>query len=304
MKKIIAGLIVVLGLGLVSFGIFKFAQSRKPNAGLKVETNPQALVFVDNDQIGQSPVEKLFKPGEVTVKLIPNSTTIALSTYQTKVKLNPQVLTTIHRDFGKDETESAGETITLEPQSAKTASLSVVVAGPDSASVQLDGQPQGFTPLLVNTITTGDHQIAVSAPGFAPRQIQAKAEAGYKLIVNVKLAGSLPETSPEPSPSSSASPSASPKTSPSPSPKTTPKPSPSTSSTSNIKKPYIEVKDTPTGFLRVREKPSTAAKEMGQIKPGDKYPLLDSQSGWYEISVDLPATSSGWISAQYADKFE
>ncbi len=301
MKKIIAGLIVVLGLGLVGFGIFKFAQSRKPNAGLKVETNPQALVFVDNNQIGQSPVEKLFKPGEVTVKLIPNSTTVALSTYQTKVKLNSQVLTTIRRDFGKDETESAGETITLEPQSAKTASLSVVVAGPDSASVQLDGQPQGFTPLLVNTITTGDHQISVSAPGFTPRQIQAKAMAGYKLIVNVKLAGSLPETSPEPSPSSSASPSATPRTTPRPTPSSSPRVSPSPTT---MKKPYVEIKDTPTGFLRVRETPSTSAKEMGQVKPGDKYPLLDSQSGWYEISVDLPATSSGWISSQYADKFE
>lgn len=304
MKKVVAGLIVLLGLGLVGFGIYKFAQSRKPNAGLKVETNPAALVFVDNEQIGQSPIEKLFKPGEVTVKLIPNSTTEALSTYQTKIRLNPQVLTVIRRDFGKDESESAGETVTLEPQSSKTASLSVVVAGPDSASVILDGQPQGFTPLLVNSITVGDHQITVSAPGFTTREVQAKSLAGYKLIVNVKLAGSLLE--PSPTPEISASPSASP--SPSGSPRTTPRPSPSgsprSSPTTTIKKPYVEIKDTPTGFLRVRQTPSTSAKEMGQVHPGDKYPLLSQQSSWYEISVDLEATASGWISSQYADKFE
>ena len=292
MKKIIAGLVILLGLGLVGFGIYKFTQSRRPNAGLKVQTNPAALVFVDNAQIGQSPIDKLFKPGEVTVKLIPNSTTVALSTYQTKVKLNSKVYTVINRDFGKEEAESAGEIVSLEPQSAKTASLSVVVAGPDSATVLLDGQPQGFTPLIVNSTAVGDHQITVSAPGFTTRQIAAKALAGYKLVINVKLAGSLPEVSPSPSATASATPSA------------TPSASPKASPTTTIKKPYVEIKDTPTGFLRVRQTPSTSAKEMGQVSPGDRYPLLDDQSGWYEIKVDLEATSSGWISAQYADKFQ
>lgn len=283
MKKLVAGVIVLLGLGLVGFGIYKFAQSRRPNAGLKVETNPPALVFVDSTQVGQSPLEKLFKPGEVTVKLIPNSTTIALPTYQTKVRLSPGVYTVISRDFGKDESGSAGQTVTLEPQSAKTASLSVVVAGPDAASVLVDGQPQGFTPLIVNPVPVGDHQITVSAPGWQPRQIAAKALAGHKLVVNVKLAGSLPEPSPTPSPDSS--PSASPKI-------------------TTTKKPYVEIKDTPTGFLRVRQQPSTSATEVGRVNPGDRYALLGEQSSWYEISVDLTATSSGWISAQYAEAFK
>ncbi len=293
MNKVVAGLIILMGLGLVGFGIFKFVKSRQPNAGLKVETNPPALVFVDSTQIGQSPIDKLFKPGEVTVKLIPNSTTIALSTYQTKVRLSPKVYTVIKRDFGKDESESAGEIVTLDPQSAKTASLSVVVSGPDSASVLLDGQPQGFTPLIVNLITVGEHQITISAPGFTARQIAAKALGGYKLIINAKLAGSLPEPSPTPE-TTTATASASPKPSPSASPK----------STTTIKKPYVEIKDTPTGFLRVRQKPSTSASESGRLSPGDRYPLLGEQSGWYEIKVDLAATSSGWISAQYADKFQ
>jgi len=296
MKKVVAGLIIVLGLGLVGYGIYKFAQSRRPNAGLKVDTTPPALVFVDNTQIGQSPLEKLFKPGEVTVKLIPNSTTVALSTYQTKVRLNPQVYTVIRRDFGKEESESAGEIVTLEPQSAKTASLSVVVAGPDSASVLVDGQPQGFTPLIVNSITVGEHQITISAPGFTTRQIAAKSLAGYKLVINAKLAGSLPEPSPTPEVSTaSATPSPSPKSSPSGSPKPTP---------TSITKPYVEIKDTPTGFLRVREKPTTSATESGRVSPGDRYPLLGEQTGWYQIKISLDATSSGWISAQYADIFK
>lgn len=296
MKKVVAIVIILLGLGLVGFGGYKLYKSRQPNAGLKVETNPPALVFVNDTQIGQTPVEKLFGGGEITVKLIPNSPTVALSTYQTKVKLNENVYTVIRRDFGKEESESAGEIVTLEPQSSETPSLSVVVAGPDSASVLLDGQPQGFTPLIVNSITAGDHQITISAPGFTTRQVAAKAINNYKLIVNAKLAGSLPEPSDVSAGDEDATASATPKPSPSASPKTT--------TSKNISKPYVEIKDTPTGFLRVRSGPSTGNKEVGQVDPGDQFPLLDEQSGWYEISVDLEATSSGWISGQYADKFE
>lgn len=299
LKRILAGGVILLGVGLVGFGIYKWWQSRQPSAGLKVDTSPAALVFVDNVQVGQTPVEKLFKPGEVTVKLIPDSTNSALTTYQTKVHLYPQTFTVIRREFGPSEADSAGETISVEPQSGKVASLVVVTADPTSASVLLDGQPQGFTPLLVSNLTPGDHRIALSAPGYADRIIYAKAVAGYKLSVNAKLAGklALPSAAPLPSPEASSTPSAQLK--PSPSPRPSPRPSPVA-----VARPYAQIKDTPTGFLRVRSKPSTGGAELGKVYPDEKYPLLDQAEGWYLIKVDIQATSSGWISAQYADKFE
>ena len=290
-KKIIAVVLILAGAGAIGFGVFKYLRSQKPNAVLRVDTTPPSLVYIDNIQVGQTPIEKIFKPGEITIKLIPTSTISALTTYQTKVHLTSQTITVIRRDFGDSDITSAGEVINLEPQPGKNASLAVITSIPDSASITLDGQPQGFTPILIPQVQAGDHQIVISAPGFTPRTISAKTVAGYKLNLNAKLAG-LPSEAPR-SPGEvgakegDATPSA------------------------TLKKPYVEIKATPTGFLRVREKPDTKSQELGRVQPGDRYPLLDKTTGWYLIKVDLEATVSGlpagrqgWVSAQYVDKFE
>lgn len=300
MNKIIAISLIALGLVSAGVGVYIWMQGKKPTAALKVDTNPSSLVFVDNIQIGQTPVEKFFVPGEVAVKLIPNSTSSALPSYQTKVRLTKDTYTIIKRDFGATDPESAGDIISLESQSSKTASLAIVTASPDSASVILDALPQGFTPLLVSSVIPGDHEIVVTAPGFKDRQISAKAVAGYKLTINVKLAGQTqvaPEPTPTPEPVEEATPSPTLK------PKSTPKPSPKPSPTA-ITGTYVTIKDTPTGFLRIRELPSTGSKELGKVYPGDKYKLLGTKSTWYQIRVDLDATNSGWISSQYAEKSE
>lgn len=278
-KKVIAIILILAGAGAIGFGVFSYFQSKKPNAGLRVESTPTSLVYVDNVQLGQAPLEKIFTPGEVTLKLIPTSTSLSLTSYQTKVRLTANTYTVVKRDFSDSDLTSSGEVVNLEPQSGKLASLAVITSSPDSASVTLDGQPQGFSPLLIPSIPAGDHQINVSAPGFTTRTVSAKAVLGYKLNVNVKLA-SL--STPSPSPSST----------------------PEATASATLKKPYVEIKDTPTGFLRVRQEPKTSAKEIGRVKPGEKYPLLEKIPSWYLIKVDLNATSSGWISSQYADKFE
>lgn len=293
-KLLIAVVLIVLGLGAVGVGIFKYLQGQKPNSGLKIETNPPSIVFIDNVQMGQTPFDKMFKAGEVSLRLVPTATVSALAAYQTKVHLTPQFYTVVHRDFGSTDIESAGETISMEPVSGKIASLAVVVTGPDSASVTLDGQPQGFSPLFVASVPIGDHQIAISAPGFVDRTISAQAVAGYKLSVNVKLASKAIAT---PTPTDA------PETTPTPTPKKTIKVTPTpTKKVGTVTK--IEIKDTPTGFLRVRETASTSAKEMGRVNPGDQFTVLETKSGWYKIEVELDATSSGWISAQYVKKIE
>lgn len=59
----------------------------------------------------------------------------------------------------------------------------------------------------------------------------------------------------------------------------------------------VTVADTPTGFLRVREKPW--GTEITQVHPGDTFTLTEEKDGWFHIQL---ADGSGWISAQYAVK--
>ena len=64
-------------------------------------------------------------------------------------------------------------------------------------------------------------------------------------------------------------------------------------------KPYVEIKETPTGWLRVRSAPSTNATESGQVKPGETYSYLEEEeNGWYKIEFE---GKPGWISGTYAD---
>ena len=64
----------------------------------------------------------------------------------------------------------------------------------------------------------------------------------------------------------------------------------------------VVILETPTGYLRVRKEPSTLAEEVGRVKPGEEYELLDEdeKTGWYKIQLD--EGDEGWISNQYASK--
>lgn len=60
----------------------------------------------------------------------------------------------------------------------------------------------------------------------------------------------------------------------------------------------IEILSTPTGWLRVRESPSTSAKEIGRLNKGEIVYLLGTSGSWYKIK-SLDGTLSGFISATY-----
>jgi uncharacterized protein YgiM (DUF1202 family) len=60
------------------------------------------------------------------------------------------------------------------------------------------------------------------------------------------------------------------------------------------------VKNTPTGFLRVRSTASANGQEIGQLKPGDVVVMLEEIPNWYRVR--LSDGKEGFISAAYAQK--
>jgi hypothetical protein len=294
-KRTLAIVLVAMGLVLVSLGGVKYWLDQRPTAGLKVETDPESIIFVDNKQVGQSPLDMMFRPGEVSVRIVPSSGDTS-QVYQTKVNLYTKTYTVIKRQFGHTLSDTAGETVSLASQPSQYASLTVTTSDPVSALVVLDGQPKGFTPLVVSPILVGDHKLTISAAGYTERVITAHTVAGYNLTVNAKLASvdlGLDDIKLEPTPtpttiSAESTPAA--KLTPT---KPTIKPS---------LVPRVEIKTTPTGFLRVREKPTTSAKEIAKVNPGDIFNLSETLPGWYKIEGEFGDQTTGWISAQYAKK--
>ncbi len=287
----LVGLVAVIGLVIGGVKILGVGGSKE--GVLKVQSTPTASVFLDNKHMGRTPVETKVAAGDYTIRLVPETTTQTLASWQGNVKIAPEILTYVNASLAESEFATAVETMWLEKITSKLAEVAVTT-NPDGATASLDGQTQGITPISIPNVTTGDHSLALASPGFLSRNMKIKTTAGYKLNAAVKLAlsGESPqEASPSPTPAETT-----------PASKTTPTPTKAAGSTPDPTKPFVTIKETPTGFLRVRMEPSTSASEAARVNPGEKYHVEDEKSGWYEIKYD--GTNTGWISGQYAEKTE
>lgn len=283
--------LILLGIaGLILTGCS--LPSLKPkNAALQITTNTEADVFVDGEKIGNTPFknEKL-KAKEYAVRLVPKAGDLAQ--WETKVTLEEKTTTVITHDFGKDRETSSSTILMLEPLVNKKAVEVAVVSIPDNASVNFDSQPKGFTPLQIKEVSAGDHTLTLQGPGYKQQQIKVKTVEGYRLTVEVQLSKEALLTE-------EASPSAKPATS-TPTPATEKPASPS----ATPERPYVEILETPTGWLRVRSSPTTAEdNEIAKVNPKETYPYLESNdTGW--IKIRLPDGKTGWISGRYVKVYK
>ena len=287
-------MIIVGVLALILIGIIvktKFLGRQGPGA-LQVSATPRATVFIDGTQSGITPFfNDKIKAGEHTLKLVPESTTDSLISWEGKVNLLPGIITAVNRTLGSSESASSGEIISLEKIGRKDKSSLAVVSMPDQAVVKINGEPKGFTPLTIDDLAPADYQVTISSSGYEEKTVSAHAVGGYKLIINIKLAQQIEgiEATPSGELQEGATPTPSGKVTPTLKITTTPP-----------AKPYVEVKETPTGFLRVRLGPSTSATEAAQIKPGEMYPYLNEEdNGW--LKIEYETNKEGWVSGVYVD---
>jgi uncharacterized protein YgiM (DUF1202 family) len=275
-------ILIVLGsiitLSVIAFFLIGYLKPK--GAGLLIETVPNSTVFIDGVQVGRTSYEITRASGEITVKLVPESLDKPYAPFETKVTLSPGIKTIIRREFGETEETSKGEVVSFEKMGGSQTSLAVISI-PDAAQVSIDGQVRGFTPYKPSSITAGEHQVKISAPNYSEKTLSIKTLAGYKLIAVVKLASN----------GEAATPSAQ-------------------IGSLEQTKTMIEILTTPTGFLRVRGEPTSSASEVTQVKPGQKFPYVetDQKTGWFKIEYQ-PASGSisakvGWVSNQYAKKIE
>lgn len=266
---------IFLVLVLVIFFLFRDKIMAK-NAGLFIQTEPSATVFIDGEQVGTTPFKLERKPGNVEIKLIPFSQDTPLAPYQTEVTLINKIETVVRRTFGQTDAQSSGEVLYFDKVGGKASSLSVV-SNPDASQVTLDGSSIGFTPLR-RDIEPGQHTIRIAISDNSVREVNIQAIRGYRLTVVVKLA-QVEEAGEETTVLASPSPEVSVKT-------------------GLPAGRQVEILTTPTGFLRVRSEPSTAATESARVTPGKKYTFLEEKTGWFKIEYE--EGKSGWVSAQYA----
>lgn len=289
-QYVLPGIVLLLILGVIG-AIVKGVFFKPANAALKIDSIPQASIFLDGKSLGKTPYEQeKLSPGEKTLKLVPEGG--IFYPWEVKIKLTGMAMTVVKREFGETEGKSSGETITLEKIADKKTSSLSIISIPDSAKVLVNGEDRGFTPVSLDKLSEGEISISLSASGFKEKTVRTKLTLGFKTNVSAKLAESEEGEEPTgtPTPTGTVTPT----------PKLTPKPTGPTATPPP--RPYIEIKETPTGWLRVRLEPSTTASEAAKVYPGEMYSLLDEESGWYKI--EYQKGKDGWVSGQYAEKFK
>jgi hypothetical protein len=290
MKRKIAFLLFFLGLVILAVGGVRVLGGRTAKEGeLRVETIPTVSVFLDNKHLGRTPLREKVASGEHTLKLMSESAVDQVAPWQGKVIIGPNLLTFVTSALSESELSSAVDILWLEKISGNRTELSVIT-NPDGATVLLNDETKGVTPVSIPDAPVGDWSLSVSSPGFVTRTMKIKISPGYKLIASFKLAlsaGGVPPASPAASLAGSPTPT---------------RAATGSATFADPPKPFVIIQDTPTGFLRVRTEPSTSATEAARVNPGEKYTYFDEEGGWYQIKYD--GTNEGWVSGQYATKVE
>jgi len=277
---VVAGVILAIALSFLLINLFK-----PKVAGIHIESNPSATVYIDGVEAGRTPFEKTRKPGEVVIKLVPDSFEAPLAPYEAKVNLIAGVQAVIKRDFGETDGTSSGEIVSFEKIDKGQVSLAVVSV-PDSAELLIDSTQRAFTPHRTTSILPGVHKLTIKADGFQEKEVDVRTYEGYKLTAVIKLAEAPAEGDTPAGSSGNVE-----------------------VNTEEKKVEQVRILSTPTGFLRVRSEPSTTGEEVGTVEPESAFDLLetDEATGWYKIKFLQKGETQekeGWISNQYAEVVE
>ncbi len=284
MKKIIFFTLIPLFLSSCSL---PFSNSF---SAIQVESIPKATVYIDNKEVGKTPLlNKKIPSGEHSVKIVADSATYV--SWQATIKFTPKILTAINRVLAPTEILSSGEIITMEELGDAKSSELAIISNPDGAKVAVDNNDAGLTPFAQKNTAVGERSISISMPGYNQIIRKVNTKAGYRLIVNFQLSQILTQITPVPdfqtaTQSATMSATAAP----------TKKPEGGTA----VEKPRIKVLETDTGWLRVRASPAITGEELGKIYPGEYFPYLDEQSGWVKIKFEKD--KEGWVSIKYVEK--
>lgn len=264
MKKTILLILIILsilGVSLHFWGSALFALITTPNkAGIRVLSTPADALVF----IDQTQVGKTpFQDENLQQREYTIKITSGDLIWQGKVRLNAGTLTVINRELSKDTTSASGETLTLEKGQGAT-----IISFPADADVEIDGKFYGKTPLSIKA-GVGEHTININHSGYLKRSIKAYVPENYNLNLSVDLAISEADLA--------------------------------TITTPPITEtPKLKVLDTPTGFLRIRDKPDLGGKELARVTPGDEIILLEELHGWDRVR--LPDGTEGYVSKDYVEK--
>lgn len=301
MKRKLIVIFVLIGIFVLSILVrFFFFEKTNQMGRIKILSSPTAGVFINNEQKGKTPFEQKYPPGEYVVKLIPEGEDSKTVAWEGKVTVYANTLSYVSRVLGTSDLTSAGEILSVTKMERKpkgeTGEVSVVT-DPAGSIVSLDNDEKGIAPLTLKDVPAGKYELAVYLPGFFRTTQKINVAKGYKVVATFKLAlnkthktleQELNEKQKKASESASTE-----------STKENTNEEDTKSASTTTTKNKLTISETSTGYLNVRDEPSTAGTQIDQVSPGDEYEYTDEKNGWYQIK--LSDGTEGWVSGIYVD---
>jgi hypothetical protein len=255
----------ILLILLVSFSLSGCSISNKKTS-IEIMTNPSAKIYINGKNEGDTPYKSNnLKPGEIDLKLEYKDITV-----NKKIKLKDGLGSVVYWDFGENEEESGGYVLSMEKTGNKKTIGLIVSAIPTESTLSVDDKNVDYAPKKIDDLGEGDKKITVSFPSYKSANIFTKGIKGYRLIIETKLAKEkvIEEVIKEPP-------------------------------VSLAEKIMVVIKDTETGWLRVRQTSSVLGKEIARVNPKESFELLEENDKW--VKIKLKENQEGWVSINYVD---
>ncbi len=284
MKRKLLFLLVLFGLFVLAVcGRYLYLKTQIKEGRLKIISSPTATVFLDEKQKGRTPFERGLREGEYLLKLVSETTASSSAQWSGKVLINHNTLSVVDWQLGADDLSTSGVSLSVSKMKTKATGDTgeiKVDTDPSGSIVYLDNEEHGIAPLILSDVSAGDHELSVFNPGFFRRTQKIQVEHSYRVNAEFKLAMDPTYRKVDITPDEE---------------------SPATES-ATIEKNYIKINETQTGWLRVRDKPSTGGLEVAKVDPGSTYKILTEENGWYQIEYEKG--KKGWVSGEYVTKTE
>ncbi|MFA6007246.1 MAG: PEGA domain-containing protein [Candidatus Shapirobacteria bacterium] len=231
-------------------------------SGVEIISAPIAKVYLNGKEVGMTPYKNNnLKTGVNEIKLDDG----AGKSWGREIKLENNVSTVINWDFS-DKNQDSGYILSMENNREKGSIL--VSSIPSGAAVNIEGELKGYTPIKIDNLESGNKNIIIGDSGYKSVDLIVKIVDGYQLIIDSKLKKESVAITVSPTPT--------------------------------VIKTMIKIKETETGWLRVRKSDNNNSEEIDRVKPGEEYEMISEENDWYQIKIN--DTENGWISTKYAEK--
>jgi len=301
-------LLIVVSLCLTPIFLSGCSLRKEAKAGLQVITHDvPSSVFIDDQYLNKTPlIEKQLAPGVHTIRIEPEDPDFL--PYETEVNLHPGVLTVITWKSATRPEQMGGVIYEMEKISSKDTSEVSFVTIPDGAIITLADRNKEFSPVTIPNIQPGKLDYEITLPSYETQSHSIEVAAGYRMIIQVKLAKLDPNKTSKPPTETvdavAATASADALATPSAVATATPSAKPTALNPGPTANSLVEI--TKTNFfqdgkevVRIRNNPGPNGVELGMAEVGKKYPYLGEElNGWYKITFEA---KQGWVSKEYAN---